>query len=220
MKKQLGLSFVTALSLLAFATPAFAATISRSMDIGSQHADVTTLQATLATDSSLYPEALVTGYFGSLTSAAVKRFQAKYAVVSSGSPSTTGYGRVGPATIAMFNQVYGGGTSGADVSAPVISNYGIAVTTGGANATWSTNEHAPAVVFYSKSPLMLAEAAGPRQAPAVTRTGGMTMNSALSTSNSIALNGLTSSSTYFYVIQSIDTGGNIQMTWPATFMTR
>lgn len=221
MKKQLGISLAAGLMLLGIAAPAFAATISHSMDIGSSNADVTTLQTTLATDSSLYPEGLVTGYFGSLTSAAVKRFQAKYGVVSSGSPSTTGYGRVGPATIAMFNQVYGNGTTGgSDVSAPIISNYGIAVTTGGANALWSTNEPATGIVFYSTSPLVLAsESMGARQSPTITGTNVMTANTTLNTTNSVSLNGLSASTTYYYTIESIDAAGNIQLTWPSTFKT-
>ncbi|HVY72634.1 MAG TPA: peptidoglycan-binding domain-containing protein [Candidatus Paceibacterota bacterium] len=221
MKKQLGIFLVTGLALLAAASPAFAATISRSMDIGSQNADVTTLQTTLATDPSLYPEGKVTGYFGALTSAAVQRFQAKYGVVSSGSPATTGYGRVGPATIAKFNDVYGNGSvGGADVSAPILSNVGTAITTSGANMLWSTNEPATGIVFYSQSPLILAEAAGPHQAPTITGTNVMSMNSVSNTTNSLALSGLNASSTYYYVIESIDAAGNIQMTWPTIFTTR
>lgn len=220
MKKQLGISLVTGLALLAVASPALAATITRSMDIGSQNADVTTLQTTLAADPSLYPEGLVTGYFGSLTSAAVQRFQAKYGVVSSGSPATTGYGRVGPMTIAKFNEVYGNGAGGADVSAPIISNYGIAVTNSGANALWSTNEPATGIVFYSSSPLVLAsESAAARQAPTITGTNVMTANTTLNTTNSVTLNGLSANTTYYYTIESIDAAGNIQLTWPSTFKT-
>lgn len=53
----------------------------------------------------MYPEKLVTGYFGPLTLKAVQRFQTKYGIVSSGSPSTTGYGRVGPRTRAKLNEL-------------------------------------------------------------------------------------------------------------------
>ncbi|TSC79708.1 MAG: Uncharacterized protein G01um101429_383 [Parcubacteria group bacterium Gr01-1014_29] len=59
---------------------------------------VSELQKFLASDSSIYPEASVTGYFGPLTEQAVKRFQEKHSIVSSGSPDTTGYGVVGPLT--------------------------------------------------------------------------------------------------------------------------
>ena len=46
-------------------------TISSYLDFGARGADVTSLQQLLAADASVYPEGLVTGYFGSLTRAAV-----------------------------------------------------------------------------------------------------------------------------------------------------
>lgn len=58
--------------------------------------EVTKLQQFLS-DSDLY-DGPVTGYFGPLTLSAVQKFQAESGTVSSGSPDTTGYGRVGPAT--------------------------------------------------------------------------------------------------------------------------
>ena len=56
------------------------------------------LQAILAKDKALYPEGLVTGYFGPATLRAVQTFQKKNGIVSSGTPETTGYGAVGPKT--------------------------------------------------------------------------------------------------------------------------
>lgn len=44
-----------------------------------------------------------TGFFGPLTEAAVKKFQVKYNIVTSGRPDTTGYGAVGPMTRGMLN---------------------------------------------------------------------------------------------------------------------
>jgi peptidoglycan hydrolase-like protein with peptidoglycan-binding domain len=220
MKKQLGLSLATGLALLAIATPAFAASISTQMNIGARGADVTTLQQTLAADSTLYPEGTVSGYFGALTSAAVKRFQAKYGIVSSGSPSTTGYGRVGPATIAKFNAVYGNGTASTD-GAPIIMGVTVATSSvGGATMMWNTNEPATGVIYYSTAPLQLTEASGPGQAPGISGTNVQTVNAALNTSNSVALSGLASSSTYYYTIKSTDASGNISLTWPASFVAR
>ncbi|MBI2055031.1 MAG: peptidoglycan-binding protein [Candidatus Sungbacteria bacterium] len=75
---------------------------------GSRGQGVTDLQNALKTDAAVYPEGLVTGFYGSLTQKAVERFQAKYGIASSGTPATTGYGRVGPKTRAKLNSVYGG----------------------------------------------------------------------------------------------------------------
>ncbi len=87
----------------------------RSLALGMEGADVTALQQFLARDPAIYPEGKVTGYFGALTEAAVKRFQAKNGIVSSGTPSTTGYGRVGPKTIGAIT-LGCSGTSGGSYS--------------------------------------------------------------------------------------------------------
>jgi peptidoglycan hydrolase-like protein with peptidoglycan-binding domain len=58
---------------------------------GSQGENVTVLQALLAADSSLYPEGLITGFYGKATARAVKRFQEKHGL--------EGVGFVGPRTI-------------------------------------------------------------------------------------------------------------------------
>lgn len=65
---------------------------------GLTDAQVTTLQQFLAKTPAIYPEGLVTGYFGSKTQAAVIRFQAKYGIAT--------VGRVGPITRAKLNQLY------------------------------------------------------------------------------------------------------------------
>ena len=68
--------------------------------------EVKTLQEFFARSPDIYPEGLVTGYFGPLTEVAVKRFQVKYGIVSSGTAATTGYGLVGPRTRAKLNELY------------------------------------------------------------------------------------------------------------------
>ena len=73
--------------------------------MGTYGADVTSLQKALGTDG-VYPEAIYSGYYGYLTEQAVKRFQRKYSIVSSGDPSSTGYGRVGWATVSKLNELY------------------------------------------------------------------------------------------------------------------
>lgn len=79
---------------------------------GSSGADVTFLQQFLAQDPSIYPEAITSGYYGSLTVAAVQRWQTAHGIASSGSPSTNGYGALGPRTREAIGCVKGLGASG------------------------------------------------------------------------------------------------------------
>lgn len=80
-------------------------TFSQSLYNGIQNSDVTALQNFLNSQGTeIYPEGLVTGYFGSLTEKAVQRFQVKYGLAQPGDP---GYGYVGPKTRAKINQLLG-----------------------------------------------------------------------------------------------------------------
>ena len=65
----------------------------------------------LAQDKNIYPEGDITGYYGPATERAIQRFQTQHAIVSSGSPATTGYGSVGPSTRAQLNTLYAGTTT-------------------------------------------------------------------------------------------------------------
>ncbi len=66
--------------------------------------DVTRLQRLLARDPALYPEQLVTGYFGPATEAAVERFQEAHGIAHEGG---AGYGLVGPKTLAALGALCG-----------------------------------------------------------------------------------------------------------------
>ena len=77
--------------------------IGRVLKSGSSGDDVTRLQQFLALDPSVYPEAIITGYYGALTEAAVKRFQCKNKIVCDGDPASTGYGVTGPRTAAILS---------------------------------------------------------------------------------------------------------------------
>ncbi len=73
-------------------------TITRTLSYNSKGADVSALQTYLASDKTLYPEGVTSGYFGRATEKAVQRFQASRKIVSSGTAATTGYGSVGSKT--------------------------------------------------------------------------------------------------------------------------
>ncbi|MEX0912984.1 MAG: peptidoglycan-binding domain-containing protein, partial [Candidatus Paceibacterota bacterium] len=76
-------------------------TLARSMDIGANDqmtgGEVSSLQQFLrGTGDFTYPE--ITGYYGQSTSQAVQKWQARNGVVTSGTPASTGFGRVGART--------------------------------------------------------------------------------------------------------------------------
>jgi len=214
MNKKIALAAVSALIL---AAPLFAsaATLTRQLQAGMSGSDVSSLQTFLAQDSTLYPEGLVTGYYGQLTLSAVQRFQARNGIVSSGSPATTGYGRVGPTTLATINAQMAGGTTGTDQSGATISNVNVAVGSGGASLSWTTNVSASGRVYYSTTPLTEVDG---MNSVAISGATAMTDNT-LRTSQSVSISGLQSNTKYYYVIYTTDQNGNVSVTYPATFTT-
>jgi peptidoglycan hydrolase-like protein with peptidoglycan-binding domain len=52
--------------------------IQSQLDFGETNADVTNLQTFFKDNPAIYPEGIVSGYFGSLTRSSVQRFQAQY----------------------------------------------------------------------------------------------------------------------------------------------
>ena len=73
---------------------------SQTLTTGVQNEEVKQLQELLAKDPEIYPEGRITGFFGSATQQAVKRFQEKYKIEA--------IGIVGPKTRAKLNELYGG----------------------------------------------------------------------------------------------------------------
>lgn|ERR1035437_6138131 len=61
-----------------------ASTLTQQLDIGSSGTSVAALQSFLAQDNTLYPQGLVTGYYGFLTKAAVSNFQSRNGLVADG----------------------------------------------------------------------------------------------------------------------------------------
>ena len=82
--------------------------LARNIKQGDSGEDVKILQTWLAKDKVIYPEGIISGYFGVLTKAAAIRFQEKYkAEILTQFGLTAGTGFVGSATRAKLNQLYG-----------------------------------------------------------------------------------------------------------------
>lgn len=93
----------------------------QDLGISSTGEEVKNLQLIL-NELGYYPDAIFSGYFGSLSQAAVQKFQAARGVVSSGSPESTGYGFVGPATRRALNAIISGAETPGIVSSTPSGN--------------------------------------------------------------------------------------------------
>lgn len=195
-----GWLFVVALTLIVSIPMVTSAALTTTLRLGSRGAEVTELQTFLAQDSTIYPQGLVTGYFGSLTRAAVIRFQSRNGLGADGI--------VGPITRAAINARLGGG-------APMISSVSINASRNSAVINWNTNELAQGKVYYSAAPLTTYEYEN-----AVDVSGTVAMTDMTSRMNqSVSLTNLQPNTQYYYLIYVTDQSGLISVTWPATFMT-
>lgn len=202
---------------LGFATPALAYTqITSQLDFGARGANVTNLQAFFADNAAIYPEGLVTGYFGGLTQASVKRFQAAYGFDQ--------VGRVGPMTQAKINSlmINGGWVTAPmlDVSGPAFYNTTQSQTNTTATFAFNTNENTMARVVYNTSPVMFNE--GDINSNGFGAIGGSATNSAngMNTSHTIMLSGLQPNTLYYTTVIATDASGNVSIWGPnATFRT-
>ncbi len=184
-----------------------AETLSRQLELGMSGSDVSSLQIFLAADSSIYPQGLITGYFGFLTKAAVSNFQSRNGIAT--------VGRVGPVTLAAINAQMNGNM--ADKYAPTISSLSVNVSNTSAAFSWNTSENSAAIIYYSTSPLAMTEA---NANSGVTVSGtSLLVHTDLRTSHAATLTGLFPNATYYYVVYVRDGSGNESVTWPSTFHT-
>jgi len=198
----------------------------KNLKIGMSGDDIKTLQEFLATDPDVYPDGLITGYFGKLTEKAVKKFQKKICVEEVGS--------VGPKTMWKINELLteGAGNSGKipsglltapgiqkklcatatstpDTIAPIISN--VLATSTTATTTrirWTTDEKANGKVWYGTSTPVV-----------VTTSTAMVSSSDYDLEHNIKLSGLTASTTYYYLVSSADKSGNATTAAEKSFTT-
>jgi peptidoglycan hydrolase-like protein with peptidoglycan-binding domain len=201
------------LALVTISVPAtsFAETLNRQLDLGMTGADVTVLQVYLATDATLYPRGLVTGYFGSLTGKAVALFQTRNGLAS--------VGRVGPATLPLLNSKMSGAMVNgypANEIAPTITSVGVSVNRNSATINWNTDEAAQGRVYYSMNPLTTYEN------PVTVDVSGdiASTDNNYRSSQYVTINNLRSDTVYYYLIYVTDQSGNVSVVLPATFRTQ
>src|SRR3989344_2821451 len=148
--------------------------ITRQLAIGATGDDVRELQELLASDPELYPEGIITGYFGSLTARAIERLQERFGIERAG--------EVGPLTRQTINQLLSRFAHGQknvferisddededededddeDVTDLMISDVSARrITESGATITWETNEDADSTVWFATSSGFVIGAAG------------------------------------------------------------
>lgn len=178
--------------------------ITTQLDPGSKGANVTNLQTFFADNSSVYPEGLITGYYGGLTTAAVNRFQADYGFSQ--------VGRVGPLTLAKINSlIANGGWGNNDTLAPII--YQSSISTGRNTATfnWTVNENSVAKVYYDTKPVTINEGDINSVGFGIVSGSAASDDNIARTTQQVVISGLQANTTYYYILVSKDTAGNVSV---------
>lgn len=212
MKKTIAgvaIALASVLTITQLAQAATFAPLTSQMGVGSRGSSVTNLQTFLASDHNIYPEAMVTGYYGGFTRAAVVQFQNQYEIPM--------VGVVGPMTLARMNSVIAAGY-GIDVYAPSIYNVSTSTTVNSATFNWATNESTRGKVYYSTSPFTMQEAVGSFQEPSI-MGGSNVLTANMQTNQSVTIPNLQSHTTYYYIIQAQDASGNVSVTLRSTLTT-
>jgi peptidoglycan hydrolase-like protein with peptidoglycan-binding domain len=173
--------------------------------------DVGTLQTFLAQDQTIYPQGLVTSYFGFLTKSAVSNFQSRNGIAS--------VGRVGPQTLGVINAQMAGGNNGgySNGTLRAITDISVSPSNNQVAVSWNTSEGSSAWVYYSTSPISISEATD--YSPLTISAANVTANTDLRTSHSVTITGLSSNTTYYYVLYVKNSAGTESTTLPQTFRT-
>lgn len=190
--------------------------INRQLEVGMRGTDISAMQTFFAADTTIYPQGIVSGYFGFLTKAAVSNFQSKNGISS--------VGRVGPATLPVLNaQMASGMHAGADIYAPLITSVNVNFTSTTATINWTTNDIVRGKMFYSTSPIMLGNTFDTTGInfvePFVSGTLSPSYDGIARSAQSAYIGGLTPNTTYYYLIEAIDASNNVSITNPASFRT-
>ncbi len=187
-----------------------AALLTQQLELGMRNSEVASLQSFLSTDAAIYPQGLVTSYFGFLTKAAVSNFQSRNGIDA--------VGRVGPVTLAAINMQMSGGvisdtTEGAGkvtrlgVPQPILSGvYVSGRTSNSMTIAWASNVPATARVMYSTTwPFSYRNALQ------------VTSSASPSFAQSVTLNNLQQNTRYYFVAESLDAQGNFSWSSSGVF---
>jgi peptidoglycan hydrolase-like protein with peptidoglycan-binding domain len=199
---------IGAFAILIIPTLSYAEIINRQLQVGMRGTDVSLVQAFLAKDPELYPQGLVTGYFGFLTKAAVSNFQSRNGIDP--------VGRIGPVTLPVINlQMAVGGTTIYTSKAPMITGVCVSTNRNSVVVNWNTDEYAKGVVYYSTNPLITYE-----RTNSVDVSGSIAMtDEGMRTSQNVSIPNLQPNTVYYYMIYTTDQQGNVSVTWPTIFQT-
>jgi len=221
--------------------------LAKNLGQGSSGDDVKILQAILAADASIYGEGLITGYFGPATARAVAKFQAKYGINATGFVGPLTRAKIkaefddtvgleadamgtkrpcvkippghliapgwlrkhdGVRPIVPTCQKLPEGISNKIEGSAVISAVATAnLTAGSATISWTTNEAATSKVYYSAA------------TPVNLSTSLTVSDNAYVTAHSLNLVNLSANTTYYFVVESRDTDGNVSVSAESSFMT-
>lgn len=177
--------------------------ITHQLDLGDRGIDVTNLQTFFAADPSIYPQGLITGYFGTLTRSAVMSYQASNGI----SPA----GRVGPITLAKINEQISTGNWPSDIYSPLFSNVSKSAGRDKITFTFNTNEATTAYVVYSTSALSFNEGDINSVGFAVLNGTRSDDLSGSNTYHTINVTGLNPNTSYYYTLVAKDAKGNISV---------
>jgi len=198
-------------------TQVFAADFSpftQSMSTGSRGSQVTKLQAFLAAEPIIYPSGSTDGKFGPMTRHAVAMFQDFMNLVPDG--------YAGRNTLAELNRINATNRV-LDINPPAMYNLGQQINSNNATITWTTDTPARSAIIYSSSPLQLYNLNDKGMGFMNNYSGSnvaMTDANTYGNSQSINLSGLSSNTTYYYLLESIDVSGNLGIVLPPSFTTK
>lgn len=214
---------------------------------GSKGEDVKILQAILAADASVYPQGLITGFFGSLTANAVARFQAKFGI--------SGETGIGAATLAKLNAEAdssldidvdaNGNTRPCAIVPPghLIAPGWLRVKADGTQIVPACQTLPPGIAAQLSGSLSLSGVVAVNvgsnsatvdwttnvaatskvfysaNAPVNMTTAATVSDNALVTAHVISLTGLTANTTYYFVVESRDASGVVMDSAQGSFTT-